>query len=201
MPKAPRAHKHTRPSEPVTREILKVILIKTSQLQETFRCFNEDDRNDRRSDIIAKFIAECDRVHGKFRENDKWSYKDFIEYNLDWVARRYRRDAGRAIENRPPEMVSLDAPIESEDGEATFHDFVADRRDRHDSAILQSDYKEVLSILRRRNPRYCSRCAATHLLRTAIAASTIHGANFDVCLTWPELCFDRRVFRSSVTPT
>ena len=63
-----RAHKHSRPSEPVTPEILKVILIKTSQLQETFRDFNEDDRNDRRSDIIAKFIAECDRVHGKFRE-------------------------------------------------------------------------------------------------------------------------------------
>ena len=151
-----RAHKHSRPSEPVTPEILKVILIKTSQLQETFRDFNEDDRNDRRSDIIAKFIAECDRVHGKFRENDKWSYKDFIEYNLDWVARRYRRDAGRAIENRPPEMVSLDAPVESEDGEATFHDFVADRRDRHDSAILKSDYKEILSILRRRNPRYAA---------------------------------------------
>lgn len=69
MPKAHRAHKHTRPSEPVTPEILKVILIKTSQLQETFRDFNEDDRNDRRSDIIAKFIA--DLVHGKFRENDK----------------------------------------------------------------------------------------------------------------------------------
>ena len=119
MPKAPRAHKHSRPSEPVTPEILKVILIKTSQLQKTFRDFNEDYRNDRRSDIIAKFIAECDRVHGKFRENDKWSYKDFIEYNLDWVARRYRRDAGRAIENRPPEMASLDAPVESEDGEAT----------------------------------------------------------------------------------
>lgn len=32
MQKKHNAHKHTRPSEPVTPEILKVILIKTSQL-------------------------------------------------------------------------------------------------------------------------------------------------------------------------
>ena len=168
MPKAHRAHKHTRPSEPVTPEILKVILIKTSQLQETLRDFNEDDRNDRRSEIIAKFIAECDRVHGKFRENDKWSYKDFIEYNLDWVVRRYRRDAGHAIENSPPEMVSLDAAVESEDGEATFHDFVADRRDRH-----TRQPGNPLRRRRRRHPRHndtrrLSRGGARHRLHRGI---------------------------------
>lgn len=151
-----RAHKHIRPSEPVTPEILEVILIKTSQLQKKFRDFNEDDRNERRSDIIAKFIAECERVHGKFRENDTCSYKTFIERNLGWVARRYCRDTGRAIENHPPEMVSLDAPVDGEDGETTFHELVADRHDYNASAILKSDYEEVLSILRRRNPRYAA---------------------------------------------
>ena len=158
MQKPCRAYKQTRPAEPVTPEILEVIYIKTSQLQRKFRDFNEHDRNDRRSDIIAKFIAECVRVHGKFRENDKWSYKDFIEHNLDWVARRYCRDAGRAIENRPPIALSLDAPVEGRDGdeESTHHDIVADTRDRAASAELKSDYIEVLHILRRRNPRFAT---------------------------------------------
>ena len=149
---------HPKPAVPIPDDLLYLLADFAWKIQRRYRDFSEDAREERRAEIFARLVAAANKAHEVFREDGGTTYKTHLWRALNWESLKYCRDTKRAILRMSGiEIVSFDAPVNNGDDEedgSTRGDFIADKAERAAAHEARTEFREILAVLRKRNPYY-----------------------------------------------
>lgn len=156
-PEHSRSKYNPKPDVPIPDELVYLLSEFARKVQRRYRDFSDDAREERKSEICARLVAAANKAHAVFREDAGTTYKTHLWRALNWESLKYCRDTKRAIHRRDGIIiVSLDAPVENDDGEegSTLHDFIADGNNHFERHDTHTEFREMLAVLRKRNPYF-----------------------------------------------